>query len=221
MYRSTDPLLKCVGCGPLVRYLTVLTALVGLAAVPAVAEDGAALGSTWGVAAATARLPIVVLDASANALGRDAGAGRRIQGFSIGATISDPSLVSTVSFVRAGITSSLTPIFERQVADSGGSMFSWILTFDEGASPLPFQLDEGDLVGWLDLGISGQATPGDVITVALDAGASAIANQGGWLTSTGLSGLILEAGSVRVEETPLFADGFESGNTTEWSSTVP
>lgn len=188
---------------------------------PATALDAAALGSTWSEAATTARLPIVVLDASANALGRDAGAGRRIQGISIGAKISDPSLVSSVNFVRGGITESLTPIFEGQVADGGGAMFSWIMTFDEGTAPLPFQLDQGDVVGYLDLGISAMATPGTVLTVELDAGASAIANQGGWLTSSGASGLILENATVQIEATPLFIDGFESGNTSEWSITVP
>ena len=190
-------------------------------APPAWAVDGAALGTVWAEAGTTAVLPIVVLDASGNALGRDAGDGRRIQGISIGARLSDPSLVTSVKFTRDGITGSLTPIFETQLEDSAGSTVSWVVTFDESASGLPFTLDVGDVIGVMEVGISSQATPGSELQVQLEPTGSAIANQGGWITSTGATGLFLENGLVRVEAPALFTDGFESGNTSRWTSALP
>ena len=209
----------CIGAALASALLLVCPTFLG--AGQGLLSDGTGLGTVWSEAGQTAIVPIFVVDGSGNDLGAGAGSGQRIQGMSIGATLSDPSLVTSVSFSRAGVTSGLTPIFETMLADAGGSTYSWVLTFDETSDPIPFNADLGDLVGHLNLGISPTASPGDRVDVALVAGATALANQGGWLTETGADSLLLEDGVVQVEEAPLFADGFESGNTVAWSSVVP
>lgn len=191
-------------------------------AVQAQGADAVYFGDGFAEAGDTVDLPIVVLDKSLTAIGADSGAGRRIQNLSISATVTPADKVTGVTFKRAGITTGLTPLFETQVTDATQPLTSWILSFDEANQPIPFSLDQGDLVGYLEVTLTAQATPGDVIQLEFDAARSALANQGGVLTATGAnSGLVLLDGTLRVEAPPIFVDGFETGDTGQWDLAVP
>jgi len=202
--------------------LSICALLAILVVGPIWANDGVGLPSIWGNQGMTVSLPIVVLDSSFTALGLDSGSGRLIQGLSISVELSDPALVSSVAFAQGGVLSGLTPIFQTVAPDAGGARYSWIIAFDEAADPVPFNLDLGDTVGRIQLGIAANAPIGSVLSLTLDGGLTALSNQGGTLVVTeDNGGLELLHGAVRVEDTPIFADGFETGNPSNWTSAVP
>ena len=187
------------------------------------AQEGAALGAAWAEPGGTAVVPILAIDTSNTALGRDAGPGRRIQGMAFAVGLSMPAWVSSVSFEAAGITDGLTPLFETTTVNSGGDRHAWIIAFDEAAQPIPFTLDEAELVGRLRVDIAPSAPIGSLLELDLDGNLTALANQGGSLVATEAlaGGLVLMNGSVLVESPPLFVDGFESGDVSAWASSIP
>lgn len=187
------------------------------------AQEGAGLGTVWAEPGGTAVVPILVVDSSATALGTDAGLGRRIQGMAFAVELSTPAWVSSVSFMPNGITDGLTPLFETSTVNGAGDRHAWIVAYDESTQPIPFTLDEADLVGQLVLEIDPAAPIGSLLNLDLDGGLTALANQGGSLVATENYGgaLTLVNGSVQVESPPLFFDGFETGDVTAWANSLP
>lgn len=187
------------------------------------AQEGAALGTAWAEPGGTAVVSILAIDTSNTALGRDAGPGRRIQGMAFAVGLSMPSWVTSVAFETAGITDGLIPLFETTTVNGGGDRHAWIVAFDETTQPIPFTLDEAQLVGRLRIDMAPAAPIGSLLELNLDGSLTALANQGGSLVATEsyAGGLVLMNGSVRVESPPLFVDGFESGDVSAWASSVP
>ncbi|MCP4654190.1 MAG: hypothetical protein GY856_02105 [bacterium] len=166
-------------------------------------------------------VPVYVRDTSGTALGIDAGAGRRIQNLSIIVEYSPAAAVTAIDIGRAGLTAALTPVFEADV-DADGQR-SWIATFDETGAPLPFNLDAalpGDQVAELTIQLSGQVGPKTVLVLSLVGATTALGDRGGTLAETEANGqLRLVGGTFGPAE--LFSDGFESGDTTNWSRAWP
>ena len=110
----------------------------------------------------------------------DQAAGNKIQGVTFKVTYSPAAAVSTIDFSRAGITSSLTPLFESTT--SSGNTISYIAAFDETSNQIPFTLDSpspGNQVAKLTVTISSGASPESVIALVLDPSVTYLVNQGG------------------------------------------
>lgn len=181
--------------------MIALAAIVVLAGGSLHAQDVATVGSVT-ANGTTVAVPFYVRDVSGTSLGRDQASGSRIQGLSFKVSYSPAAAVSTVSFARAGITASLTPIFETTVPS--GNTISYIGSFNETTSLIPFTLDKaapGDQVLQLTFGLSASATPGTVITLAIDSSSSVtlLSNQAGTVSeSVGNAKLTLVNGSITV-----------------------
>lgn len=192
-------------------------------AMPALAaKDSVTVGSIPLAAAGdTVQVPVFVRDVSGTLLGGDAGSGRTIQDLSVLVQVSPTMAVTSVSFLKAGVLVGPTPVFEQLL--SPGSQRGAVIAFSESGDPISFTLDSplpGDLVGHLEVEIAAGFTQG-VIDLDLVPAKTALGNQSGSLVERSADGrLNLVDGSITVDQ-GIFADGFESGNTSAWSNTVP
>ena len=167
-------------------------------------------------------IPVSLRDVSGTQLDVDAGSGRTIQSLALTIQISPPGSVANASIARAGIAAVPAPLFETQTG--AGYQRTLVMTFDETGDPLTPILDApspGDLIAEISL----QVDPGfdfDTIELELVRTATALGNQQGTAVETRDNGrLTLVDGSIRVDSSSIFVNGFESGDTTSWSSTVP
>lgn len=185
----------------LIRRVALGLALVCVATPLSHSQDTATVGTVT-AAGGTVVVPLSVRDASSTPLGVDQSAGNRIQGLSFRVSYSPAAAVSAVTFTRAGITASLTPLFETSL--SSGNTISYIGSFSETTNLIPFVSNAaapGDQVLQLTFTLSASATPGTVITLTIDPSPSvtALSNQSGTVSETTANGnLTLVDGSITV-----------------------
>lgn len=145
-------------------------------------------------------VPVSIRDRSGTPLGLDQPPGSHIQAYSIKVTYAPASAVQSITFTRAGITTSLTPAFESSPSSAGS--ISLIDSFQESTNPIPFTLDgaaPGNQVAALHVTLSPTATPGTVITLTLDPTLTTLSNDTGTTTElVGNSALALVNGSITV-----------------------
>jgi hypothetical protein len=143
------------------------------------AADVVTVGSAT-AAGPTVEVPVSIRDVSGSPLGMDQPATSRIQAFSIRVTYAPASAVSSVTFTRGGITSSLQPAFETSPSSAGA--ISLLASFQQSSNPIPFTLNgssPGNQVARLTFTLSPSATPGTTITLTLDAGTTQLTDEGG------------------------------------------
>jgi hypothetical protein len=145
-------------------------------------------------------VPVSIRDRSGTPLGLDQPPGSHIQAYTIKVNYSPASAVQSITFTRAGITTSLTPTSENSPSSAGS--ISLIDSFQESTNPIPFTLDgpaPGNQVAALHVTLSPTATPGTVITLTLDPTLTTLSNDTGSTTeSVGNSALALVNGSITV-----------------------
>ena len=149
-----------------------------------VASDVVTIGT--GVSSGlTVDVPVYIRDTSGTPLGIDQPPGSRIQSYSLKVDYSPASAIQSVTFTRAGITRSLTPVFESSPASSG--TITLIDTFDETTNLIPFTSNAalpGNQVAKLHFTFQPGTVQGTVVTLTLDPTLTQLSNQGGTTTET-------------------------------------
>jgi uncharacterized protein YjdB len=150
----------------------------------------------------TVEVPVFIRDVSGSPLGMDQPAASRIQAFSIRVNFAPASAVSSVTFTRAGLTSSLQPAFETSPSSAGS--ISLLASFQQSSNPIPFTLNgssPGDQVARLVFTLSPSASPGTTITLTLDSGTTQLTDEGGSAATKETAGngqLSLVNGSITI-----------------------
>lgn len=174
------------------------------------AQDVATI-ATVATSGSAVTVPLYVRDVGGTPLGRDQATGARIQGLSFRVSYSPASAVTSVNITRAGITASLTPMFETTVPS--GNTISYIGSFNESSNLIPFSVDgaaPGDQVLQMLVNLSASATSGTVISLTIDPSpaVTVLSNQSGSLTETASNGnLTLADGSITVVAPPPVVSG--------------
>jgi hypothetical protein len=145
-------------------------------------------------------VPVYIRDASGTPLGLDQPAGSRIQSYSIKVSYAPASAVQSITFTRAGITSSLTPAFETSPTSAGS--ISLLDSFQESTNLMPFTLNSaapGNQVAHLLVTLSPTVIPGTVVTLTIDPTLTQLSNEGGTTSETTTNGsLALVSGAITV-----------------------
>jgi hypothetical protein len=168
--------------------LTRATILAGIVAVvftlslPALVltPDTVTVATVNGPVGSVVDVPVYIRDASGTSLGLDQPPGSRIQSYSIKVNYSPASSVQSISFSRAGITSSLTPTFENSPSSAGA--ISLLDTFQESTNLIPFTLNgalPGNQVAHLLVTVSSTAPVGSTITLTLDPTLTELTDEAG------------------------------------------
>ncbi|MEM8997700.1 MAG: hypothetical protein AAGF23_23155 [Acidobacteriota bacterium] len=200
--------------GPLLLGAAICAALTAPAAA-----DVVSIGGERATPGDTVTLPVYIQDESSTALGVDQPPDLRIQSFSVGVRPTS-AFATSVSFTPAGVLDTLTPIFVTTV--QAGQASHWINAYDGASAPIPFLLDQDVLVGWIDVAVSPATPLGTRIELELAPGLTALSSQGGDVMVNGANGgLALDDGFIDVDSPPIFADGFESGDTSAWTNQIP
>jgi hypothetical protein len=179
---------------------TLLATSSALAAV--VIPDTVTVATVNGAAGATIDVPVYIRDASGSPLGLDQPPGSRIQAYSIKVTYAPASAVQSITFTRAGITSSLTPAFETSPASAGA--ISLLDSFQESTNLIPFTLDgalPGNQVAHLQVTLAQTATVGSTVTLTLDPTLTQLTDDAGdsaTAESSGNARLTLVNGAITV-----------------------
>jgi len=198
------------------RLIAILFALNVCFVVPCLAvptpADFVTVGTNNGAPDTSVDVPVYLRDTSGTPLGLDQPAGSKIQSYSIKVDYAPAADVQSVTFTRAGITTSLTPAFESSPASPGS--ISLIDTFSESTNPIPFTLNAalpGNQIGVLHFTLAAGATPGDTITLTLDPALTQLDNDTGTThESTTSANLSLVNGSISVTPaTPVRMQSFE------------
>jgi hypothetical protein len=197
-------LLKIVRATLLIGVLATLFAAPALWAVPVVIPDTVTVATVNGAQFTTVDVPVYIRDASGTPLGLDQPPGSRIQSYSIKVNYAPASAVQSITFSRAGITSSLTPTFENSPSSAGS--ISLLDTFAEATNLIPFTLDgalPGNEVAHLLVTLSPTAPVGTVITLTLDPTPALTqltdqAGDSGTAENTGNGHLVLVNGAITV-----------------------
>jgi len=160
------------------------------------AQDVLTIGSGSAASGGTVSLPISIRDATGTVLGTDAGTGQRIQ--SIAFKVMFPaSQVSAISFTRAGVIASLTPLYETTLQGSG--WLSYVVSFSELTNAIPFPPNTNAQVGTLSVTLSAQAAAGSTVPLTLHPPSAVLSNQAGSTVETIATGaLSLVNGSISV-----------------------
>lgn len=162
-------------------------------------QDVVTVGSVTAVGALV-DVPVYVRDVSGTPVGLDQPPGSKIQSFSLKVDYAPAAAITSISFVRTGVTSGLTPTAEFTPSSPGS--VSLIDTFQESTNPIPFTLDAaapGNPVGHLLVQLSPSAVAGSTITVTLDPALTTLANQDGTTVETSVtSSLLLVNGSITI-----------------------
>ncbi|MDP9195015.1 MAG: hypothetical protein M3P06_25240 [Acidobacteriota bacterium] len=178
---------------------TILGIAMVLLGASASAQDVLTIGSGIAQSGGTAAIPVSVADHSGTSLGVDAGTGNRIQGFAF-KVLFPTEIVTSVSFVRAGVAASVTPLHETALQGSGWS--SCIVSFHEASNPIAFNLNAaapGDRIGTLTVTLRGDAVAGSTASLLLDPPSAMLSNQAGSVLETVAAGnLSLVNGSITV-----------------------
>ncbi len=182
------------------------------------AQDVITLGSISKVSAGQViTVPVYVRDVAGTPLGVDQASGRAIQALAVTVEATSSDVVSILDFQRAGLTSSLVAVYENQV-DAGGDRRSWIVSFSETQDPVPFTLDApapGEQVADLLVRVRSTFAPGDYVRLRLAPATTVLGNQQGTVVETRANGRLSLVGGL-LGPAEIFADGFESGDTSAW-----
>ena len=168
----------------IVRTLFAVIIVTGLLpAAPAAAQplpqDVITVGSGSASAGGVIDIPVFIRDTSGTPLGVDQPPGSKIQSYSLKVNYAPAAAVQSVTFTRAGITSSLTPTFESN--PSGAGTISLLDTFQESTNPIPFVSNAalpGNQVAHLLITLSPSAAPG-ALTLTLDPTLTQLTDQAG------------------------------------------
>lgn len=176
-------------------FAAILFVLVPLAAM---AQDVVTVGTVTS-SSSTVAVPVSIRDTGGTPLGVDQPAGSKIQAWSLTVNYDNASMVSSVTFTRAGIAASLTPSFESSPSSSGS--ITLLDSFQESTNPVPFTLNAGlpgNQVALLTFHLNASATPGTTIHLTLDPSVSKtdLTNQAGTTKETVGSNLTLTNGSI-------------------------
>lgn len=182
--------------------------LLALCSAASYGQDVLTVGTGSGL---VVTVPVYLRDVSGTPLGSDARAGNRIQG--IGFRISYPvGQISAISFSRAGVLQSLTPMYESSAPSTGA--FAYVVSFSETSSPIPFTLNAappGDLIGNLTITVS---VGNPAVALTIDTATATLSNQAGTVLETVASGaLSLVHGSVSILSAPTGLNALAAGAT--------
>jgi hypothetical protein len=168
-----------------VRITALLAALLCLllrgpfAAAQAPPQDVITVGSGIAPAGTVIDIPVSIRDTSGTPLGVDQPPGSKIQSYSIKVDYAPAASVQSITFTRAGITASKTPLFESSPSAAG--TISLLDTFQESTDLLPFTLNAplpGNQVAHLLIQLSPSATPGP-LTLTIDPVLTQLTDEGG------------------------------------------
>ncbi len=187
-----------------VLLVSVLAAVLSTSALfgAVITPDTVTVATVNGAAGSVVDVPVYIRDASGSPLGLDQPPGSRIQSYSIKVTYAPTASVSSITFTRAGITSSLTPTFENSPTSPG--TISLLDTFQESTNLIPFTLNgalPGNQVAHLLVTIPSTATVGSVITLTLDPTLTQLTDEAGnpgTIESSGNARLTLVSGAITV-----------------------
>ncbi|MGZ7031594.1 MAG: hypothetical protein ACXVIJ_06425 [Thermoanaerobaculia bacterium] len=168
----------------------------------AIAQDVVTVGTASGPAGSLLTVPVSIRDVSGTALGVDAGAGNRIQGFAFKVTF--PSeVIESISFTRGGITTPLTAMYETTY--QGSDYSSCIASFNEGTNPVPFVSNAaapGNPIGALNVRLRATALVTSTAILTIHPPSAILSNQAGTVRETvALGTLSLVNGQVSVTVT--------------------
>src|SRR5258708_17510197 len=191
----------------LIRAVLLIGLAAGLLQAPAVmavavTPDTVTVATVNGAAGGIIDVPVYIRDASGSPLGLDQPPGSRIQSYAIKVTYSPASSVSSITFTRAGITSSLTPTFEISPASPGARAF--LDTFQESTNLIPFTLNgalPGNQVAHLTVALSQSAPVGSIVTLTIDPVLTQLTDEAGdpgTIESSGNGRLTLVNGAITV-----------------------
>jgi hypothetical protein len=191
----------------LIRAVLLVGIATGLLHAPvasaiSVIPDTVTVATVNGAAGGIVDVPVSIRDASGTPLGLDQPPGSRIQSYAIKVTYSPASSVSSITFTRAGITSSLTPTFE--VSPTSAGAISLLDTFQESTNLIPFTLDgalPGNQVAHLTVTLSQTAPVGSVVTLTVDPTLTQLTDEAGdppTIESAGNGRLVLVNGAITV-----------------------
>lgn len=188
-----------------------LALLLLLSVTAAVAQDVLTLGTGEAAAGGVVSISLSIRDVGGTPLGTDAISGNRIQGFAF-KVLFPTEIVASVSFARAGVTASLTPLHQAALQGSGWS--AAVVSFNESSNVIPFGLNAaapGDSVGTLTVTLSVTAPAGSTATLLVDPPSAMLSNQAGSVRETVANGsLTLVNGSVRVTGSLATPAGFSA-----------
>jgi hypothetical protein len=188
-----------------IRAALLITVITGLLSAPAVwaavvTPDTVTVATVNGQQFTTVDVPVYIRDASGTALGLDQPAGQRIQAYTIKVNYSPAAAVQSISFSRAGITSSLTPAFENSPSSAGS--ISLLDSFQESTNLIPFTLNgalPGNQVAHLLVTLAPSAAPGTVVTLTLDPTLTLLSNDAGTTNeTTTAANLSLVSGAITI-----------------------
>jgi hypothetical protein len=178
----------------------LLAAPVMWAAV--VVPDTVTVATVNGPIGTVVDVPVSIRDASSTPLGLDQPPGSRIQSYSIKVNYAPASAVQSITFTRAGITSSLTPTFESSPASAGA--ISLLDSFQESTNLIPFTLNgalPGNQIAHLQVTLSPTAVVGSTITLTLDPTLTQLTDEAGnpgTIESSSNGRLTLVSGAITV-----------------------
>lgn len=150
------------------------------AAAQPIPQDVITVGTGSAGPSGSVSIPVSIRDVSGTPLGIDQPPGSRIQSWSIKVDYAPASAVQSVTFTRAGITTSLTPTFEA--SPSGPGTITLLDTFQEATNLVPFVSNApapGNQVAQLNFQLAPTALPGTTITLTLDPVLTQLTDQGG------------------------------------------
>jgi hypothetical protein len=166
------------------RTLVVLALLVCSAAPSAFAaatpSDVVTIGTAVRTGLLTFDVPVYIRDVASTPLGIDQPAGSRIQSYSLKVDYAPSASIQSITFTRAGITTSLTPTLESSPSSPGSK--SLLDTFHEATNLIPFTSNKaapGDLVAHLTVTFAGSAPLGSTVTLTLDPTLTQLTDEGG------------------------------------------
>src|SRR4029078_10398650 len=149
------------------------------AAAQAPPQDVITVGSGIAPAGTVIDIPVSIRDTSGTPLGVDQPPGSKIQSYSIKVDYAPAASVQSITFTRAGITASKTPLFESSPAAAG--TISLLDTFQESTDLLPFTSNAalpGNQVAHLLITLSPSAVPGP-LTLTIDPVLTQVTDEGG------------------------------------------
>lgn len=149
------------------------------AAAQPLPQDVVTVGSGFAPAGTTIDIPVYIRDTSGTPLGVDQPPGSKIQSYSIKVNYAPAASVQSITFTRAGITQSLTPLFESSPAAPG--TITLLDTFHEATNPIPFTSNAalpGNQVAHLLIQLAPSAVPGP-LTLTLDTTLTQLTDEGG------------------------------------------
>jgi len=160
------------------------------------AQDVVTIGSASAASGGTASIPVSIRDITGTPLGTDAGTGNRIQGIAF-KVMFPANQVSTISFARAGVTASLTPLYETTLQGSG--WLSYVVSFSELTNAIPFTPNVDAQIGTLSVTLSAQAAAGSTVPLTLHPPSAMLSNQSASIVETIAAGnLSLVNGNLSV-----------------------